>query len=87
MSKVIRFTADWCQPCKVFAPIFDSVSEVYTEVPFEVYDIETEEGGDLAREFGVLSIPAVFVVDGDNRKKVPVVNTIEGFSKLVGAII
>lgn len=58
--RVERFTAEWCQPCKQFAPVFDRVVE-QNGLDAVVYDIETEEGMRKAQEYGVKSIPAVFI--------------------------
>jgi len=56
---VIRFTADWCQPCKAYAPIFDEVAGG-TETPFYVIDIEKHQ--DLAWKLKVQSIPALYAI-------------------------
>lgn len=44
--KVLRFTAVWCEPCKMLAKNLDNVT---TQVPIQVLDIDKEE--DLARHF------------------------------------
>jgi len=60
---VVRFTADWCVPCKTFAPVFESAA-AGTDVPFYVIDVE--EYPELAQSKGVMSIPAVFsVLEGE----------------------
>lgn len=56
---IVRFTADWCVPCKSFAPIFDGVA-TGTDTPF--YTIDIEEHGETAHNLRVMSIPAVFSV-------------------------
>lgn len=63
---VVRFTAEWCQPCKAYAPIFDKVADT-TDVPFYVIDIEKYQ--DLAWKLKVQSIPALYAVrDGEYTK-------------------
>ena len=52
---IIDFYADWCGPCKNFAPIFDQASEENEEITFYKVNIENEP--DLASIFGVRSIP------------------------------
>lgn len=60
---VVRFTADWCQPCKAYAPIFARVAEE-TDTPF--YVIDTQRHKDKAWELRLQSIPAVYAVkDGE----------------------
>ncbi|HEY0092514.1 MAG TPA: thioredoxin family protein [Flavobacterium sp.] len=66
-KEVIRFTADWCGPCKHFAPTFDKVSEEFKDsLKTTVADVGSLEGNDLARKYGILGIPAVvFLLDGE----------------------
>lgn len=56
----VRFTAEWCSPCKVFAPTFEKVAEEYKEdVSSMVINVGTSEGQDLAQAYGIHGIPAV----------------------------
>lgn len=57
---IVRFTADWCVPCKQFAPVFEQVARQY-DVDFYVIDVE--QYPDVAQAHGVMSIPAVFAVN------------------------
>ena len=56
---IVDFWAEWCGPCKQFAPIFEEVSEKYPEVTFA--KVNTEEQQAIASEFGIMSIPTVMV--------------------------
>ena len=38
--KVLRFTASWCQPCKMIKPIFDELSNKYEDVLFISVNID-----------------------------------------------
>ena len=40
MIKVIRFTASWCGPCKMLAPIFGEVQNEVSDVMFETIDVD-----------------------------------------------
>lgn len=51
---LVDFYADWCGPCKMLGPIMDEISK---EVP--VYKINVDGAEDLAKEYGVFSIPCV----------------------------
>jgi len=57
---IIDFWAEWCGPCKQFAPIFEKVSDTYTDVTFG--KVNTEEQQALAAKYGVQSIPTIMVV-------------------------
>lgn len=61
--KAIRFTANWCTPCKAYAPQYKQVSESRSDWEFESIDID--ENTDMAKQYGIMSIPAtVLEVDG-----------------------
>jgi thioredoxin len=57
---VLDFWAEWCGPCKMFAPIFEKVSEKYPDVVFG--KVNTEEEQELAGSFNIRSIPTLMVV-------------------------
>jgi thioredoxin 1 len=55
----IDFWADWCGPCKAFAPVYERVSEAFPDVVFGKVDTEAEQ--ELAGAFGIRSIPTTVV--------------------------
>lgn len=56
---VLDCWAAWCGPCRAFAPIFEAASERHPGVVWGKLD--TENQPELAREFGIKSIPMVMV--------------------------
>ena len=60
MKKIIRFTASWCQPCKMLASI---IEEIDTNVPIEVVDIDAHQ--DVAIEFGIRGVPTLVKIDNN----------------------
>lgn len=66
MKKVLRFTASWCAPCKMLAPM---VEDAKGDMPVEVIDIDTEEGTALAVKNGVRGVPTLIMMDGDTEIK------------------
>jgi thioredoxin 1 len=58
---LIDFYADWCQPCKMIAPILEELSKEY-EGKINIYKIDTEEETELAGAFGIRSIPSLLFV-------------------------
>lgn len=58
---IIDFYADWCQPCKIIAPILEELQDEY-EGKLEIYKIDTEDQRELAAMFGIQSIPSVLFI-------------------------
>lgn len=60
MTKVVRFTASWCGPCKVLAPIFDELAAQFSDrATFETIDIDTNQA--YAAENRVTSVPQIII--------------------------
>ena len=66
---IVDFFANWCGPCRMLGPVLEELSNSRSEVKVVKIDVDQEE--DLARRFGVMSIPALYLFkDGkpvDNR--------------------
>lgn len=61
---IIDFYADWCQPCKMVAPILEELSKEY-EGKINIYKIDTEDQQELAAAFGIRSIPSMLFCPKD----------------------
>ena len=61
MSKVLRFTASWCQPCKGLAK---TLADIGTNIPIEVIDID--EPGDTPIIYGIRGVPTLIKLDENN---------------------
>ena len=55
---LIDFFATWCGPCKMLSPILEKV-----ESNLKVVKVDVDEFEDLAREYGVMSIPTLVVLE------------------------
>lgn len=58
MKRILRFTAEWCRPCKSLAAILE---ETKGDIPIEVIDID--KFSDIAVEFGIRSVPTLVLMD------------------------
>ncbi len=63
-AAVVDFSATWCGPCKMLAPVLDGVAEEYAgKVDF--FNADTDENTALAQQYGITNIPAlIFLKDG-----------------------
>lgn len=66
LPAVIDFYADWCQPCKMVAPILEELQKEY-EGKINIYKVNTEQDRELASMFGIQSIPSLLFIpmEGD----------------------
>ncbi len=59
---LLDFYADWCGPCRMVSPIVDEIAEENPE--YFIGKINVDKEPELAREFGVYSIPTLVVMKG-----------------------
>ncbi|MDO4700309.1 MAG: thioredoxin [Moraxella sp.] len=57
---LVDFWAPWCAPCKAIAPILDDLSVEYAERA-RIIKVNVDDNPNLAAQFGIRSIPALFV--------------------------
>jgi thioredoxin 1 len=57
---LVDFWAEWCGPCKRFAPTYEKVSERHPDILFGKVDTEAEPA--LAQEFQIMSIPTLMAI-------------------------
>lgn len=55
---MVDFWASWCGPCKMLSPVMEALAEQY-DGKVLVGKINVDEEPELARRFGVMSIPTV----------------------------
>ena len=54
---LLDWWAEWCGPCRRFAPIYEAASERHPDIVFG--KIDTEDQQELAGAFGIRSIPTL----------------------------
>ena len=54
---LVDFNADWCGPCQMIKPILEELDII------KVVSVNVDNEEDLAREYGVMSIPCLVLFD------------------------
>ncbi|KAJ3705814.1 hypothetical protein LUZ61_009519 [Rhynchospora tenuis] len=57
---ILYFTATWCGPCRVMAPLFEKLAQKHPQIVFLKLDID--QLGSVAQEWNVTSVPTFFFV-------------------------
>jgi len=56
MKCLVKFSADWCGPCKTIAPVLSKVSE---ETGVSLFEVDIDAEPELAERFDIRSLPTV----------------------------
>mgnify|MGYP004536307891 FL=1 len=66
-SKVlVDFYADWCGPCKMLAM---EIEKVASEIDIDIVKVNVDEEEDIARKYGVMSIPTLILFENGQELK------------------
>lgn len=57
---LVDFFATWCGPCKMLAPVLEELENDRSGV--EIVKVDIDECSDIAREYGVMSVPTLFLM-------------------------
>ena len=61
---LVDFFATWCGPCKMLGPILEQA-----ESKIKVIKVDTDEFENLAREYGIMSIPTLVLLENGKEVK------------------
>ena len=58
---VIDFSATWCGPCRMLAPVLEEISEQLGD-KVQFYNVDVDDDSALAAGFGISSVPTVLLL-------------------------
>lgn len=66
---LVDFTADWCGPCKMMAPMLAELAQEW-EGKIKVLKLDVDENKDTAVGYGVMGIPTLMLfVNGEVKER------------------
>jgi thioredoxin 1 len=65
---LVDFFANWCMPCKMFAPVLDEVAESYAG-KLKIVKVDIDAAIELAQKYRVMSIPTIQLFTGDEEPR------------------
>ena len=60
-AAVVDFSATWCGPCRMLAPVLEEISEEMAG-KVNVYNVDVDDDSALAAGFGISSVPTVLLL-------------------------
>lgn len=54
---LIKFTADWCRPCKLIKPFIEKKLEAYPETLYLEVSVDDDENAEIVEHFSVKAMP------------------------------
>ncbi len=63
---IVDFYAKWCGPCRMLSPIIEEVSK---EENIELLKVDVDEHPDIAKRYGIMSIPTIILFKNGNEVK------------------
>ena len=65
---LLDFYADWCGPCQTLLPIVESLAEEHKD-DFVIAKVNVDKNEELAKDFKVRNIPALFLIKNQEVKE------------------
>ena len=56
--KLLKFSAQWCSPCKMLAVITDNM-----DLPYDMESIDIDEQSEMAMQYNIRGVPTLVLVD------------------------
>lgn len=64
---LVDFTATWCGPCKVLAPIVEGLADEFPG-KYKIGKLDIDDAPKVTQKYGVRGVPTVMVFKGGEKK-------------------
>jgi len=82
---ILKFSADWCGPCKAVTPVLEKVVE---DTGVTIYHVDVDTHQELANQFNIRSIPAIVGIrEGDPVGLLVGVMSQDKYEELAGKVL
>jgi thioredoxin 1 len=83
---LVDFWAEWCGPCKMVGPVLEEIAAEHAET-LRIVKLNIDENPEVARKYGIMSIPTMSVFVGGEvtksivgaKPKAALLRELEGF--------
>jgi thioredoxin 1 len=80
--KILKFYAEWCNPCKVLSKNIEEFKKSHPEI--EIVSINVEEDESLSEKYGIRNVPVLIkLVDGAEVSRNVGLLTVQGLEKFI----
>jgi thioredoxin 1 len=80
MSKILKFSAGWCTPCKALSWNIGALTPE-EQAKFEEYDVDAPGSKELVTQYGLRSVPTMVLLD-DKGSIIKIVSGVQTIPKL-----
>jgi thioredoxin 1 len=88
MVIVKRYTASWCGPCKMIAPLFEEFKKKYFETGVNFVTVDVDDNQEEARQDMITSVPCViFIKNGAEVSRVVGAKPKYEYEKIIQSLV
>ena len=84
---LVDFSAEWCPPCKMLAPIVERISLEFGD-QLNVFGVDTDQEPELSRRFNISGVPTlIFFRDGKEVQKIVGFRDFDTLKEVVKSVV
>ena len=84
---VVKVSASWCGPCKVYGPIFEEYAEKHFSEDLQFAEADADENPDMMKSAGVRAVPTTIIYkDGNVVAKRPGMMSSTDLDELIASV-